>query len=127
MKGRNEGALADLRRRFAAWRQKRRKGARIPEHLWQAAVQAAREHGAWKTSQGLRLDYYSLKERLKGTGSSASPHGPVEFVEIPGKMLSPGPASVVELQDREGLRLRVELKDAAGAESLARSLWRERR
>ena len=80
-----------------------------------------------EASQGLRLDYYSLKGRLKGTPAAATHHGPVEFVEIPGKMLSPGPATVVELQDREGLRLRVELKDAAGAESLARSLWRERR
>jgi hypothetical protein len=48
-------------------------------------------------------------------------------VEIPGKLLVPHPGCVLELQDREGLRLRVELSDAAGAEVLARSLWRERR
>ena len=126
MKGTQEHALGDLRRRFAAWRQKRPKGSRIPEDLWQAAVEAAREHGVCKTSRGLGVDYYSLKRRLTRT-PAARDSGSVEFVEIPGKIVSAGPGCVVELLDRKGLRLRVELREATGAESLARSLWRARR
>jgi hypothetical protein len=128
MTGTNGQAVADLQGRFAAWRRNRpHRGSRIPEILWGAAVQLAREWGVSQTSQRLGLDYYSLKRRLQGKPPAAIPARPVEFVEIPGKVLSAGPGCVVELQDPKGLRLRVELRDAAGAESVARSLWRARR
>lgn len=128
MTGTNEQALVDLRGRFEAWRLKRpHRGSRIPEDLWQAAVRAAREVGVSKASQRLGLDYYSLKRRLQGKPAAPTQDGPVGFVEIPGKILAAGPGCVVELQDRKGVRLRVELRDAAGAEGLARSLWRGRR
>ena len=126
MKGRNEQGLDDLQGRFAAWRLRRPKGSRIPEDLWQAAVEAAREHGVCKTSRGLGVDYYALKQRLTRTPAGRDP-GAVEFVELPGKVLSAGPACVVEIQDGQGRRLRVELREAVGAESLARTLWRGRR
>lgn len=118
----NGQALTELRRRFGVWRHRRSRGARIPEELWQAAAQAAREHGVCKTSRQLGVDYYSLKQRLTGPAPAGDPVG-VEFVEIPQKVLAAGPGCVLELQDPKGLRLRVELRDAAGAESLARSLW----
>jgi len=125
MTGTNEHGLANLRERFASWRRKRpHRSSPIPEPLWQAAVEVAREMGVSRTSQQLGLDYYSLKRRLEGRPPAASPAGPVKFVEIPGKVLSGGPGCVVELQNPKGLRMRVELRDAAGAESLARSLWR---
>lgn len=127
MHSRNGHPLDGLRGRFAAWRQERTKGSLIPEPLWGAAVQAALEHGVWQTSKHLRVDYYSLKKRVERGHSKAAPGGPVEFVEIPGKVLSPGPGCVLEIEDRKGVRLRVELRDAAGAEGLARSLWRGRR
>jgi hypothetical protein len=92
----------------------------------QAAVQAAREHGIWKASRQLRVDDYSLKNRLKGSAPAVEA-GSVEFVEIPQKVLSVGPGCVLELQDPKGLRLRVELRDAAGAEALAKALWNQRR
>lgn len=124
MSGTTNHALIPLQRRFAIWRRKRSRGTHIPAELWQAAAQAARKHGVWQTSQELHLDYNTLSARLRG-----SPPAPVgtPFVEIPGKILSAPPGNVVELEDREGLRLRVELRDAESAQSLARSLWRERR
>lgn len=128
MTGTNEHRLADLRERFASWRRKRpHRSSPIPKSLWQAAVEAARELGVAKTSARLGLDYYSLKRRLEGRPPAADLGGSVEFVEIPGKVLSAHPGCMVELQDPKGLRMRVELRDAAGAESLARALWRGRR
>ena len=110
------------RRRFGVWRHRRSRGTRIPEELWQAAAREAREHGVCKTSRHLGVDYYSLKRRLTGSAPAADPVG-VEFVEIPQKVLSAGPGCVLELQDPRGSRLRIELRDTAGAESLARALW----
>lgn len=125
MVGTNGQALTVLQRRFRVWRSRGPHRRRIPEELWQAAVDAAREHGLWRASRGLRLDYYSLKRRL-GSCAPAPEAESVEFVEIPRKVLSTGPGCVLELQDPKGLRLRVELRDAAGAEGLARALWSQR-
>ena len=127
MKGTQEPELAELRRRFASWRKKRRGRSRIPEELWQAAVKAAREHGVWRTAQRLGVSYYSLKARLKRKPPPVDDNGAVEFVELPGKVLSAGPVSVVELQDGDGHRLRVELRAGVDAQSLAVSLWKQRR
>lgn len=121
MTGSNGEVLAGLRRRFDEWRRLRKRRTRIPEPLWSAAVDAAQEHGIWKTARRLRVDYYSLKRRLSASKA------PMEFVEVTPGVLSSGPACVLEMSDGKGRRLRVELRDAAGAETLARSLWTARR
>ena len=125
MVGTNGQALTELQRRFSVWRGRRPRGRRIPEELWRAAVHAAREYGVCKTSRRLGVDYYSLKNRLTGPAPAAEARS-VEFVEIPQKVLATGPGCVVELQDPKGLRLRVELRDAVGAEALAKALWNQR-
>lgn len=65
--GRERGVASDLasvRRRLEAWRRAREKRGRIPESLWAAAVKVAGRHGVNRTASVLRLDYYSLKERV---------------------------------------------------------------
>lgn len=57
--------LEAVRRRFERWRRTRRGHARIPDALWAAAVKAAGVHGLHRTVRALRLDYYSLKERVE--------------------------------------------------------------
>lgn len=121
----NGQVLAAVQRQFKQWRQQRPRSRRIPGELWDAAAQAAREYGVSKTSRQLGVDYYSLKRRLKG-GGSASPPESVEFVEIPRKVLSTGPACILELVDSKGLKLRMELRDFQGAEGLAKALWSAR-
>jgi len=39
---------------------------KLPEPLWQAAVELARQHGVYPVAHPLRLDYTRLKERLGG-------------------------------------------------------------
>jgi len=64
-------ALERVRQRFARWRQDSEPRARIPERLWVAAVERARECGLNKTARTLHLDYYSLKSRIEtGDGDS---------------------------------------------------------
>jgi hypothetical protein len=52
------------RRRFVAWRRSRKVVSRIPEHLWELAVEAAREVGVNQAARSLGLEYYSLKKRM---------------------------------------------------------------
>jgi hypothetical protein len=117
--------LSDVKSQFDLWRQSRQRGARIPEALWQAAVEAAREYGVSKTAQALSLDYYKLKSRLR-SGAEVSRPEPVrgqEFLEIP--LFASAADCVLEMQDAEGVRLRVELRGSATAHcaTLVQSLW----
>src|SRR3989454_11225998 len=65
--------LATVRRRLDRWRGAREGRARIPESLWSAAVELARQCGVSKTARVLRLDYYLLKKRLEGARVNAPP------------------------------------------------------
>ena len=57
--------LVDVRRRFELWRRSRKVGSRIPEALWDAAVNTAKRCGVAQTARALRVDYSTLKSRLE--------------------------------------------------------------
>jgi len=119
--------LSEIRRQLERWRQGRRRGTRIPEHLWQAAADLGRKVGLSKTAQELRLDYYALRRRVEA-GLEERPAREVPraggFVEIP--LCAPAsPECIVEIEDPRGARLRLELKGVTPAhlETLTRTLW----
>jgi hypothetical protein len=53
-----------LERQFEQFRSTRTGRAKLPEPLWQAAVEQARQHGANAVAHTLRLDYNALKKRM---------------------------------------------------------------
>lgn len=112
------GALARLR----SWRRTRRPGTRIPEPLWERAVELAAVHGLHRTASTLQLDYYSLGKRMAAAAGSPGPSSPA-FLELPAGITA-GRECVLELEDRRGLRLCVHLKgyDAADVVAVGRSL-----
>ncbi len=120
--------LSDVRLQFERWRKSRRRGTRIPEALWRAAAGAGREQGVSKTAQALHLDYYALKKRVESgleERSTVEPASEIKFLEIPLCAPSGRPECVLEFEDGQGARLRVELQGAALAEleTVARALW----
>ncbi len=120
--------LSDARRQFERWRRSRKRGTRIPEALWRAAAEAGQEHGVSKTAQALRLDYYALKKRVESAPakrSAVEPPSEIKFLEIPLGAPSGRPECVLEFEDGQGARLRVELQGPALAEleTVARALW----
>ena len=101
--------------RFETWRRSRKPGDRIPERLWSLAVKLADVHGVSRTSGVLKLDYYSLRQRVASQGCESESAAP-SFIE-----LSPSPATVpppvpsttecvVELEDGLSARMRVHLR-----------------
>jgi len=117
---RSPRSLSSVRRDFARWRRRRRPGTRIPEELWDAAVETARELGISPASRGLGLDYYALKKRVDAAASRPSSG----FVELELPAVEPEGECHFELEQRDGTRLRVALRGAAvvQAEALARAL-----
>jgi hypothetical protein len=115
--------LAQGRRRFQAWRERRQGGRRIPQPLWALGVRLASQHGISRTATALGLDYYSLKKRAEAAAQQPPSRGPA-FVELPPPVVV-GKQALFELDNGAGATMRVQLLgyDAADVEALARRFW----
>lgn len=126
-------------RRLKQWRSSHARRVPIPEPLWAAAAELAREHGIYPTAKALHLEYGKLKQRAEGAGQAVKRRGAKlptavprrarrtaapTFVELIAPRSGGFPAGVVELEGPRG-RMRIELKGVATAElvALSRALW----
>jgi hypothetical protein len=127
-------------RRLDRWRRAHTGRWPIPERLWVAAAELAREHGVFPAAKALHLEYGKLKERaeaggpvMKRRGAKARTRGrrraqfttsPPAFVELMTPRPGSFPGAVVELEGPRG-RMKIELKGVAPAElvALSRALW----
>ena len=118
-----------LRRRFKQWRRTRKIGSRIPEALWAAAVKLAEAYGIHPTAKALGIDYYCLKKRLEERPASrskiATPANGAKFVELSAAARTGIPECILELEDVEGAKMRIQVKgiEAGDLAALSRSLW----
>ncbi len=127
--GGERGDLAQAARHFAQWRRTHAYGSRIPKALWDSAVELAVAHGLSRTSTTLKLGYYDLKKRLAERASAgALPQNGAAlpaFVELTPAPFGNACECTIELETRDGSRMRIEVK-GAGAPDLAavtRSFW----
>ena len=83
-------SLEQIGERFKRWRETRVRGEHIPQCLWAAAVEMAREHRLQRVVCELRVDRDRLKQRLEHelSAADAGKDGP-RFVEL---MVSPAPS-----------------------------------
>jgi hypothetical protein len=126
------GGLSQLKRRFDQWRAGRQVGERIPPQLWDGAVGAVAEHGAYQVSRELKLDYAVLKRRTSRAAGNvpAREEAVARFVEV---FAAAGPSvpaqacaeCVVELANTRGAKMRVELRGSglAGLPTLCNAFW----
>ena len=126
MANRNQRQLpADLGRardRLAAWRRTKKPRSRIPEALWELAVELTGQHGLHRTARALKLDYYSLKKRVESAAGCGRGEGDSVFLELPAG-LAPLPECVMKFEDSRGT-LQVHLKgySASDIATVGRSL-----
>ncbi len=128
-------------RRFERWRSAHAGRLPIPERLWAAAVELAREHGVFHTVRALRLEYGKLKRLLEsaspaaksrrtkgrkggrrgGARSLAPPTAFVELMTTPTAGLSD---CLIELEGRRG-KMRIQWKGTSAPDlgGLSRALW----
>ena len=124
-----------LYRRFQRWRSAHTGRLPIPERLWAAATELAREHGVFPTAKDLRLEYGKLKQRVEEAVPAAKVRAavsrrtrsrprPPRFVELLAPRPGGSPECRVELEGPRG-RMRVDFKGIARAEwvALSRALW----
>ena len=105
-------ACSGVQRKFTHWRQRHRRGARIPEELWREAAELASAHGINRFARALRLDYYSLQKRAAAAAVSGT-RAP-EIVELlPGGIPAPRPECLIEVEEPGGAKLRIHLQGGA--------------
>ena len=116
--------LEEVAEHFAQWRSHKKRGERIPEHLWREAMGLLGAYTVSQVARTLRLGGRDLNRRRGMLESAQTTSGAEEktaFVEIDRTLVAEtqrrgAPATVMELQRPDGLRLRIE--PASGAEML---------
>ena len=106
------------------WRQQRKGRERIPEGLWAAAGELAREHGVNQVSRALHLEFSHLKRAAEAGAPSGRKKAKASFMELIAPHTSAGRECVLELEGARG-NLRIELKGLTTAEvaGISRTLW----
>ena len=120
-----------VRDRIEHWRKARAKRTAMPEDLWAAAVSLAGEHGVYRISRDLRLDYSTLKLRAFQAETARQrtvPTVPTGFVELDTASLLGAPAAasiVVELSRPDGSRAVITLPadQAVDVVGLSAAFW----
>lgn len=114
--------LRRVHQKLERWRSVRQVRSPLPEALWRAAAEAAREHGVFRTGQVLHLEYSKLKRVMNATRGKAS--SPARFVELAPLSNLGGDECVIELEGARGkLRLRLRGSAAEDLAGLSRALW----
>jgi hypothetical protein len=115
-------AILRLQRQLDQFRSTQPRRTKLPESLWQAAVELARQHGIYPVAHPLRLDYMGLKKRLGGIPVLRRKATKPAFVEL----IAPQEECVIEFEAPSGNKMRVQWKASTPRDwaSLLRA-WRE--
>lgn len=100
--------IAQLQRELEEYRRMQPRRAKLPESVWEAAAELAREHGVYAVAQALRLDYMGLKKRLGEVASRRPGKSKPVFVEL----IAPPPRTtceecVIEIDSTGGGKMRI--------------------
>ena len=102
--------IAQLQRQLDQFRSTQPRRTKLPESLWQAAVELARQHGVYSVAHPLRLDYMGLKRRLGAAPRFRRKTSKPAFVEL----IAPHPAMLegcmIELESSGGSKMRIQWK-----------------
>ena len=102
--------IARLQEELSEFRASHPARTRLPDSVWQAAADLAREHGVYAVAHPLRLDYMGLKRRIGGTATIVAkrkaPPKTAGFIEllVPEAYREP---CVIELESARGGKMRI--------------------
>src|SRR3954470_2562786 len=119
-------AIVQLQHQLDQFRSTRPRRTKLPEPLWQAAVELARQHGLYPVAHPLRLDYMGLKKRLGGVSTRRRKANTPAFVELIGPNRAQLEECVIDFESSGGSKMRIQWKTAAPPDwaSLLRA-WRD--
>jgi hypothetical protein len=118
--------IEQLQRQLDEFRSTQPHRTKLPETLWQAAVELARQHGVYSVAHPLRLDYVGLKKRLEGVPSLRKKAAAPAFVELIAAQPAMMPECLIEFESSIGSKMRIQWRGSTAPDwaSLLRA-WRE--
>jgi len=103
--------ILKLQRQLEDFRSSQPVRTKLPESLWQAAVELAQQYGIYPVAHPLRLDYMGLKKRL---GEVSPPDrqkaAASAFVELVAAQPATLEACVIEFESARGAKMRIHWK-----------------
>jgi len=103
--------ILHLRRQLEDFRSSQSGRTKLPESLWQAAVELARQYGIWPVAHPLRLDYMRLKKRLGEVSPSRRRKAAAPaFIEMVAAQPAVLEACVIEFESPRGAKMRIHWK-----------------
>ena len=103
--------ILQLQHQWEDFRSSQSGRVKLPDSLWLAAVELARQYGIWSVAHPLRLDYMRLKKRL---GNVTPPHRrkatPPSFIEMVAAQPAVLEACVIEFESPRGAKMRIHWK-----------------
>jgi hypothetical protein len=119
-------AIVQLQRQLDQFRSTQPQRTKLPESLWQAAVELARQYGIYPVAHPLRLDSMGLKKRLGGVPMLRRKATKPAFVELITPPVTPPEECVIEFESTRGGKVRIQWKASTPPDwlSLLRA-WRE--
>src|ERR1700720_3932358 len=102
--------IAQLQRQLDQFRSTQPRGRRLPDSMWQAAVELARQHGVYSVAHPLRLDYMGLKKRRGGASPRRKKATKPVFVELIGPDRAPLEECVIDFESSGGSKMRIQWK-----------------
>jgi hypothetical protein len=107
------GPIEQLQRQLDEFRSTQARRTKLPEALWQAAVDLARQHGVYSVAHPLRLDYTGLKKRFGGVPDSHKKATKPAFVELIADHPVTMSECVIEFEFSLGSKTRIQWKGSA--------------
>jgi hypothetical protein len=121
-------AIEEVRSRFEAWRSQRKARSKIPEALWQAAIELCETHSAYEVSRALRLNYNDLRSRIETEKAKAPAAGySTEFVELDLRQSVSCSECTLEMEAANGAKMKMHFRGQSPCDPLqmARIFWRQ--
>jgi hypothetical protein len=118
--------IAQFQRQLDQFRSTQPGRRKLPESVWQAAVELARKYGVHSVARPLRLDYMGLKKRVDGESHLRRKATKPAFVELIAPHAATPNECVIEFESLSGGKVRIQWKGAAPPDwtSLLRA-WRD--
>ena len=102
--------LIQLQQQLEQWRATQPPRSKLPESLWQSAVDVAKQYGVYAVAKALRLDYGGLKKRVLGSAAPRRNPAPPAFLELIASPVAKVEDYLVEFESSRGAKMRVQWK-----------------
>ena len=110
--------LIELQKQLEQWRGGQPPRSKLPESIWQSAVEVAQQYGIYAAAKALRLDYGTLKKRVLGSAAPRRQTAPASaaFLELIASPRAAVEDCFVEFESSRGDKMRVQWKASAPPE-----------